>query len=233
MVARCIYMLWLGDEELNETRINAIKNMPPLLIYITKQNLHTFILAEFPLHPAYEYLSTVHKSDYMRCYMMHHYGGGYSDIKTTHIDWIRALDVMDANENIQLMGVKTIRGHLYAGIETWSESLKNDILQNMDKLACMGYMICRPYSTITTKWYNELHKRLDEYLHIVKENPATYTRECFDPHLGYALSTPSWEGLSGHSMYPISWNLLLSQILYPIQLLHIDAVNNTTMIHIF
>lgn len=45
-----------------------------------------FILKDAPLHPSYSFLSGVHRSDYLRCYLMHHYGGGYSDIKHMHFD---------------------------------------------------------------------------------------------------------------------------------------------------
>lgn len=233
-INKCIYMLWLGNEELNENRLTAINNMPNNTVLITKDNLYQYIKINHPLHPAYESLSTVHKSDYMRCYLMHHYGGGYSDIKYTNINWGNAFTTMDTNHKIELMGVKTTYGHTYAGIELWSDTLKNTILNNIDSLICMGYMVCRPYSTITNKWYNELHVQLDSYLDRLYLHPAKYTRECFDPQLGHAMATPKWEGISEyHSMYPISWNLLLSQILYPIQVEYIDKINNTTMIHIF
>jgi len=228
-IHRSIYMLWLGPEEWNETRKKAL-HIPHTLI--TKDNLDQYI--KEPLHPAYPFLSTVHKSDYLRCYLMHHYGGGYSDIKYTTIDWNHAFDVMDMNPTIELMGVQTIHGHTYAGIEIWSEELKTSILQHMNSLVCMGYMICRPYSTITTKWYHQLHLTLDHYLDQLVMNPAKHTRECFDPHLGYAMTTPKWEGNSEYrSMYSISWNRLLSQLLYPIQLEHLDKVDHQTMIHTF
>ena len=34
-----------------------------------------------PLHPAYEHLSAVHRSDYLRAYLALHWGGGYCDLK--------------------------------------------------------------------------------------------------------------------------------------------------------
>ena len=39
------------------------------------------------LHPGFEYLSSTHKSDYLRSYFMFHYGGGYTDIKRCEFDW--------------------------------------------------------------------------------------------------------------------------------------------------
>ena len=34
------------------------------------------------VHPAYEYLSLVHRSDYLRCELLHRYGGLYADLDT-------------------------------------------------------------------------------------------------------------------------------------------------------
>ena len=156
--------MWLGDEEINEYRRKSIDNLPKNIVLITKDNLNDYILPNYPLHPVYEYLSTIHKSDYLRCYLMYHYGGGYSDVKFTNIDWEKAFDKMDQNENIWIMGVKTTYGHTYAGIEEWDENTKNNILSNIDRLFCMSYFICRPKSPIVSVWYNELNFRLNRFL---------------------------------------------------------------------
>jgi hypothetical protein len=224
--------LWLGDEEINEKRRKSIDNLPKNTILITKTNLDKYILPEYPLHAAYEYLSTVHKSDYFRCYLMYHYGGGYSDVKFTTIDWERAFDKMEQNNNIWMMGVKTHYGHTYTGVELWDESTKQNILDNINSLFCMGYFICRPKTPIVSEWYEELNKRLDLYLPELKNNPAKYTRECFDINFGVAFDRPTWEGpnKSIHTKYPLSWNILLSQVLYPLEVKYINNIDISTMI---
>ena len=223
---RSIYMLWLGDEEMNEERRSAIKNIPGATL-ITKKNLNDFILKDYPLHPAYDYLSTIHKSDYIRCYMMHHYGGGYSDVKPRNIDWDNAFDKMEKNSDIMMMGIATHYGHTVAGVEDWSIETRDEIIQKIPSLFCMGWFICRAYSPITTEWYTELNSRLDKFLPDLIKNPASRTRECYHPNIRVALEKPIWEGRTPFiSNYPISWNILLSQILYPLQIKYIDAINN-------
>src|SRR5690606_33031178 len=54
---------------------------------ITSENLKRYIVEDFPLHPSYEYLSYVHRADYLRAYFMHHHGGGYCDIKIIEHAW--------------------------------------------------------------------------------------------------------------------------------------------------
>lgn len=45
-----------------------------------------FSVPEEPIHKAFEFLSLIHKSDYLRCYLLYHYGGGYTDVKHLHTD---------------------------------------------------------------------------------------------------------------------------------------------------
>ena len=51
------------------------------MIFITEKNIDDYILKEYPLHPAFKYLTNIQKGDYMKAYMMNFYGGGYTDIK--------------------------------------------------------------------------------------------------------------------------------------------------------
>lgn len=230
-INRKIYMLWLGDERMNETRQNALIGMPDNMVLITKANLDDFLVEGHPLHPAYNMLSTVHKADYLRCYLMHHHGGGYSDMKKTDIDWTSAFDKIDSDLSIYAMGTKTSLGHTYGGFEEWSDNTKSGVIENIDRLFLMGWFVCRRQSPFTTEWYNELNRKLDIFLPRLKNFPAIYTRECFHPRLGIALSQPEWEGIpvTEHTHYPVSWNILLSQILYPLQVKYIDRIDNTTM----
>ena len=224
-----IFVIWIGDEAINETRRRALNSIPGHTL-VTKHNFNEYILKDFPLHPAFQYLSTVHKSDYLRCYLMHHYGGGYSDVKHNTIDWAAGFKYITDNPDIMILGVKTTFGHMYAGIEEWNEQLKNEILGNGDKLFCMCWFICKPYTQFTTQWIEQVNTKLDSFLERLKAYPAKYTRECNIPRLGYSLPQPDWESSKGeHRNYPLSWNLILSQIVFPLQMKFLDNIDNTIM----
>ena len=84
-VPRKIYTFWTGNNPMSESRQSHFELLKLVsgveVVLITPNNLSEYILPEYPLHHAFKYLSLVHKADYLRCYFMHHYGGGYSDIK--------------------------------------------------------------------------------------------------------------------------------------------------------
>jgi hypothetical protein len=227
-----IFVIWVGNEEFTDTRKMALINLSKQNItLITDTNLEEFILKNFPLHPAYKYLSAIHKSDYLRCYLMYHYGGGYSDLKNKNINWDEGFTKMNNDKNIMIMGVKTTYEETYAGIEEWDENTKNNILSNIDTLFCMSYFICRPKSPIVSEWYNELNLRLDRFLPKLKKNPAKYPRECFHPEAGCAFPKPIWENpnIRIKTNYPVSWNILLCQILTPLQMKYLNNIDNTTL----
>ena len=55
---------------------------------VTPSNLNDWVLPNRRLHAAYENLSAIHRSDYLRAYFMHHYGDGYAGIKLTSASWL-------------------------------------------------------------------------------------------------------------------------------------------------
>jgi len=91
MVSNTIYCFWTGSNEMSDARKQSLEQLKQVsdmnVILVTKDNLHTYILPDHPLHEAYKYLSETHKSDFLRIYFMNFYGGGYSDIKRATGSW--------------------------------------------------------------------------------------------------------------------------------------------------
>ena len=77
---------------MSQNRKKSLKLLPIQteckITFVTPDNLHTYIKKDNPLHPAYDYLSEVHKSDYLRIYFMKFYGVGYHDIKQATGSWV-------------------------------------------------------------------------------------------------------------------------------------------------
>ncbi|WP_313373401.1 capsular polysaccharide synthesis protein [Chishuiella sp.] len=223
-----IYTFWTGDNPITENRKKGLKaleeNAGVPIKLITPQNLSEYIKPDFPLHKGYELLSLVHRSDYLRCYFMHHYGGGYADIKPFDHSWKPAFDKLNNSKNKYIIGYPEL---LYGGLtpvkhtfladksiyDEYEKILKseegvfNDLKKHTPLVIGTCSFICKPNTPITTEWYNELHKRMDIAYDILndfkinsKEN-TIYNEEEY-PDKGY----------------PIPYFHLLGQIIHPIML---------------
>lgn len=198
-----IYCFWTGDNELTKNRKKSLKQLEEksggTVLLITPSNLKSYILPEHPLHPSYNYLSEVHKSDYLRTYFMHHYGGGYSDIKRTRGNWIKAyLKFLEGDQWI--CGYPEIAGGVaYPPLTDQYHLLVGNCAY-----------ICRPRTPLTEEWYNSMIELLDSKYLQLKENPAAHPLDCY----------PSDSG------YPLEWNEMLGRIFHRVCYQYKDKILN-------
>ena len=199
-----IYILWTGDNELTQNRLNSIDQLKNVtecnVILITKDNLNEYILSEYPLHPAYNYLSPVHKSDYLRTYLMHFHGEGYSDIKKTKGSWRKSFDSL-YNSDKWIIGYPEIRG---GNACTVPYNSYNELIGN-------GCYICKKNTPFTTEWYNNLINKLNNKLSELKIYPAKNLRDAN----------------TKDNKYPIKWTEILGDIYHPLILKYNDKVIRT------
>ena len=188
-INRKIFCFWTGRNVMSPTRAACLASMRENcgvpVEFLTWREWLAMILPEAPLHEGFKYLSCNHKSDYLRCYFMHHFGGGYSDIK--HIDpqnnWSLCFDILDAFPQIEVIGQPEIIGG------TPVAEFNNPL--TVTKLLANCYFMCRPHSEFTTCWYNRMLNRMDEYLPALEKHPST---DVFGRNEGYPLP---WSSLMG------------------------------------
>lgn len=175
-VDRVIYCFWTDDNPMSENRKKCLKSMTEncgvTIKLITPKELPSYIIDDYPLHPAYQYLSSVHKADYLRCYFMHHYGGGYCDIKLSSHSWSEAFNKLDKSNSI-FIGYPEIGWYGAAYLNTKDTNLANDIKTYWRLLAGNGAYIFRPNTPFSQDWFSELNNRLDYFLEDLKKHPAT------------------------------------------------------------
>ena len=99
-----IFCFWTGRNEMSAGRKYCMENLRNNcgcnLKFITVDMIQDYVLPEAPFHEAFQYLSDVHKADYLRTYFMHYYGGGYSDIKATTGSGDAAFDEFRSREDL-------------------------------------------------------------------------------------------------------------------------------------
>lgn len=206
---RVIYCFWTGTNPLTPNRLVGLRTMKENagvpVVLVTPNNLSSFVLKDHPLHPAYEYLSCVHKADYLRCYFMYHYGGGYSDIKPCTRSWLPSFHLIEQNPDKYALGFSEIHPRDVAYPDCFYprkefKRINRDMLFNFNRLIGMGAFISRPGTPMTKRWLDELHRRLDLKLEDLKKNPGNV-----------------WGDSEG---YPIKWNAILGQIFHPLCLVY-------------
>lgn len=193
-----IYIFWTGTNEMSENREKNIKsierNCDITVKLITPYNLEEYITQDDPLPDCFQYLSHVHKSDYLRTYFMYHYGGGYSDIKLHINSWKPFFDRFNRSKNY-ILGYPEI-GELGIAhpddVETYS-ALK----QNWKLLIGNCSYICRPYCKFTEEWYKETKDRVLNFNDELINHPAR------DPY-------------GSNSDYPIPWTHILGDVFHPL-----------------
>ena len=196
-VPRKIFCFWTGSNEMSHQRKNAydllVKNAGVEVVLITPKNLKEYILPGNPLHPCFEYLSLVHKADYLRCYFMHHYGGGYSDIKGTRKNWDKLFDILEKNTDKWVVGYREIGERGVAPVEGL---LGDAIRKHWHLLNGNCSYIFKPSTPFTHEWHAELHRRLDGFHGDLKLNPGNIMGD----NPGYPIS---WTGILGDIFHPL------------------------------
>lgn len=218
-----IFIFWTENNPLTANRIRAIGNMKMVsgveIILVHPGNLDTWIVQGYPLHESYPYLSAVHKADYLRCYFMHHHGGGYSDIKSQSHSWKESFEKLQANQEMLAIGYQELEG----GVATVDDkNLYQEMCQNYKQLIGNGAYICKPHTELTTEWYQQLHFLLDAKLYILRANPASHVRD----HTGL------WLG-DHHSTYPLRWTEILGCIFHPLVYKYRDRISKELPTPIF
>ncbi|MFM7158653.1 MAG: hypothetical protein ACKO0Y_12640, partial [Bacteroidota bacterium] len=195
-----IFCFWTGNNKMSDDRSRAMDTLLNTVgvdvQLITRNNLDGFLINDAPLHPAYEYLSYVHRADYLRCYFMHHHGGGYSDIKGAKHSWIDSFRRFNQSTHAWISGYPEIGKHAIAPVQ---DTCGIDLAENWYFLLGNGAYICAPKSPFTQLWYQEVHNRLDIVLPALRDNPGN---ACGD-NVGY----------------PIEWTYILGNIFHPLCLL--------------
>ncbi|MDR2891369.1 MAG: hypothetical protein LBV18_07255 [Alistipes sp.] len=195
--AEMVYCFWTGDNPLTPNRVASLETMREHLgvevKLITPANLGDYILPDHPLHPGYEFLSLNHRSDYLRCYFMHHHGGGYGDVKRYSHPWKGAFDRLNGSDKWGLgYGEESKRGVARVG-----GAIGQDMRKHWRLLVGNGSFIFRPRTPMTAEWYGEVTRRMDGYLDELRRNPG----DMWGKNEGYPIP---WTGMQGDIFHPLS-----------------------------
>ena len=134
---------------------------------------------------------------------MHHYGGGYTDIKVTTASWVKHFIELMSSEHL-LCGYQeksfldTARGR---GIikDIW-------LAINYRYLVGNGAYICKPNTVFTQTWMNKVNSILDIKLELLARFPAHDPRDFFHKKLHD----------NKISRYPLRWTEICGEVFHPL-----------------
>lgn len=209
---KIIWCFWFGGN-MTKQRSNCLDEMKSAgnIKLINENNLSEFILPNFPLHKGFGFLSSTHKSDYLRSYFMNFYGGGYSDIKKQTNSWLKNFE--------------TLKDGDFVGCG-YSEASPNDVARTAETLpllreyykfiGCCAF-IFKKRTDFTEEWYNKTQELMDGNLEALKKNSGLYhpraTREG-----AHQTSLPS-------RGYPFGWISLLGEVYHPLTYKYQDQIS--------
>ena len=200
-VPRTLYCAWTGNNEMSSDRkacLETLRQSGLNVVLITPQNLSLYILPSAPLHEGYHYLSETHKSDYLRCYFMHFYGGGYTDIKNTTKSWLPAWEELNSKPTMYANGYaepspECVDHHKNAVLDELLHKHYYELIGN-------GNFLFRPQTPLTKLWYRTLIKTLDDNIQALRIYPRRHAQQTFSPEYPYPFK---WAAFSGQIFHPV------------------------------
>jgi len=205
-----IFSFWFGDPQMPTNRELCYEQLKLILeeqniehILITPHNINLYMTpSNPPLHPAFPHLSATHKADYLRCYFMHHIGGGYTDIKQHNKSWQPAFDRLQYQSNLWLSGYREPAQGGVAPVK--DKNLYDTLTTNYRDLIGTSNFICKPRTPFTEEWFSILNQILYDKLPELEKWPARHPRE------------GAQDGLDPNYPYPIEWTEILGNIFHPL-----------------
>lgn len=194
-----IFCLWTGTNEMSSNRKRAMDEIRGLnqadvdVVLVTPENLDDWVVPEHPLHRSYENLALIHRADYLRTYLMHHHGGGYSDVKAAQHAWLPMFEQVNSDPAAWILGYRETS---YRHVAPAPMPLRRQLLVHHARLLGNGAYIVKPRTPLTTAWLAEAERRLDGWSADIARSPG----DVFTGPAGYPVP---FYGLLGEIFHPL------------------------------
>jgi hypothetical protein len=207
-VSFVIWCYWSG-KAMSKNRLlsynTLIKNIGVPVFLVTNENIHQIEKPAHPFHKAFPYLSDVHKSDYVRIYLLHHYGGGWHDIKATEVSFKDAWSEF-SDPSIYMIGRPERLGgpaQVFDNDNRWMPDYWQDLIS-------VTSWVGRPNSDLSSAMLNDVEALLDKHFDNLKKYPARHSREkkVVGKNVFSKLSIRIKNLLTGRNdNYPLPWTV--------------------------
>ena len=207
LAGNVIFCAWTGNNPMSSQRAEALMSIYKQtccpVLFLTQGNISQWEIATSPFHPAYTFLSETHKADYLRCYLMHHFGGGYTDLKVTQASWMSFFARLRDSRTAYGLGYQEIGAN---GVAPCGGALEQELRANYGRLIGNCAYIFRKQTAFTARWLGVTHRLLDLKLEALQRHPAQH------PMDQQGLILPD----GTVSLYPLRWQEILGELFHPL-----------------
>ena len=164
---------------------------------ISPLNYKQYEVESHPYHEGFEYLSEVHKGDYLRAYIVYHYGGCWADVKYIDHDWNQYFDLLEQNPEKW-------------GIGAQNRTIIDNIDQLMDpsnphsKCISMCNFIFREKTPLFYDYITGIEHQMYVVLDLLKKYPGTVHPQICSNHRTANSCSSIPEHLKDYG-YPLPW----------------------------
>lgn len=201
-----VFVVWAGENEMSANRrrnLALVEERIGLPVELVDPgSLERWLVPGHPLHPAYEHLSLIHRSDYLRGYLMHHHGGAYVDVKEPLGSWRPAHERMAGDPAVWVTSYSTTHADWIGKLRG---RLGRDILVHYRLMFGKSGFMMRSHTPLTAEWVAQMDAVLDERRDALARHPGGVFGDTAD--------------------YPMSWTDLLGRVLDPLTLKHLSHVS--------
>lgn len=198
------WCFWFG-KEFSKNRESCFRNLKETqsnVVLVTEDNLNQFVLDDYPIHSHFRFLSSTHKSDYLRSYFMNLYGGAYSDIKKQDANWDAVFESISKEGFIGAGYREICPSHLAKSITKLEQRI------DYASFVGCGAFIYKSHSPFTEKWFKKTQDKMDSIANLLEISPGDY-----HPRATIRGALQSNEEPRG---YPLDWTCLMGDIYHPI-----------------
>ena len=224
-VPRLVWCFWAGGD-MSKNRLISLdmmkKYMGVPICLVTESNLSEFIVDKYPLHHTFNFLSVVHKSDYLRIYLLHHYGGIWHDIKPTMTSYKDIWCEFD-DPQVYFVGKPEIKGgpaEIRDGDGRWMPDFWN-------KLVATNRWAGRSGTPLSQEMYDNINKLLDNNKRELRRNPAQHP---YDQRKRRGIESKRKrlcnKLIRKKRGYPLRWTLF-GDIFHPMNYKYVENIKRT------
>lgn len=213
-----LWLMWFGPMGPTRRRsIDQIKRHAGVPVHLLTEDNFTDVGGDLPAIVKSDPLSKNHRADFLRAYVMHHYGGAYQDIKPTIINWRHHLQRLNGNSTLWFIGAEELP--YFKLNPAWDRAFGNrGLLPPYAKVKsksyrCVtsnGYYAAKPQTPLTRRWLSLARRKLSEHADQILKHPAPMPRCCTQYRLGG---------------YPVYWTELHGDLLHPLQTVYCKRIS--------